>query len=63
MLDFNIDDLKDDASWRQLTVLLLDSEVSDERLETIRDRLMARLRYVTDKPAVAVRLRGVADMR
>ena len=47
MLDISIDALQDDESWRRLTALLLDSEVLDQRLETIRARLMARLRYVT----------------
>lgn len=63
MLDISIDALQDDESWRRLTALLLDSEVLDQRLETIRARLMARLRYVTDEAAVAVRVREVADMR
>jgi hypothetical protein len=51
MLDIDIDDLKNDESWRRLTVLLLVSEVSDESLEMMRTRLMARLRYVIEQAA------------
>jgi hypothetical protein len=43
MLDINIDGLKDDSSWRRLGSLLYEVAVSDERLEKIRARLMARL--------------------
>ena len=47
MLDINISALKDDESWRRLTVLLLDSAVSDQRLETIRAHIMGRIRSDT----------------
>jgi hypothetical protein len=49
MVSINIDGLKDDESWRRLTAMLLDAEVSDESLQKIRVRLMARLPYVSDK--------------
>lgn len=48
MFNINIDGLRDDESWLQLTALLLDSAVSDQFLETMRARLVARLRYVRD---------------
>ena len=51
MLDINIDGLKDDESWRRLTALLLDSAVSDQWLEMMRARLMARLRHLADEAA------------
>jgi hypothetical protein len=51
MLNIHIDALRDDESWRRLTLLILDSEISDQWLEMIRARLMARLRYVTDEAA------------
>jgi hypothetical protein len=44
MLDVDIGGLKDDSSWRRLTALLREITVSDEQLETIRARLMARIR-------------------
>ena len=49
MFSIDIDGLKDDASWRRLTVSLLDAPVSEEWLETMRIGLMERLRYITDK--------------
>ena len=49
MVNINIDGLKDDESWRRLTAMLLDAEVSDESLQKIRVRLMARLSYVSEK--------------
>jgi len=52
MFGIGIDGLKDDASWRRLTVLLLDPRVSEERLETMMDRLMQRLRHLTDEASV-----------
>ena len=52
MFSIDIDGLKDDASWRRLTVSLLDPPASDESLETMRFRLMERLRYATDEASV-----------
>jgi hypothetical protein len=49
MFSIDIDGLKDDASWRRLTLSLLDPPVSDVWLETMRIRLMERLRYITDR--------------
>jgi len=43
MLNIDIDGLKDDSSWRRLTALLSEITVSDEWLETMRARLMARI--------------------
>jgi hypothetical protein len=56
MLNINIDGLKEDESWRRLTALLLDEEISDESLQAMRARLMARLPYVTDEAACGRRL-------
>ena len=51
MLDVDIGGLKDDSSWRQLTSLLPEIVMSDEQLETMRARLMARIQSVRNDAA------------
>ena len=51
LIDISIDCLKDDESWRRLTALLLDSAISEQQLEMVRARLIARLRQVSDEAA------------
>jgi len=50
MLEVNINALKDESSWRRLTASLREIAISDKRLETIREQLIARIQVAPKDP-------------